>query len=137
MTRVNLILEAIVPVSLCTGESDARKITCRGDCRPSGAVAERERNGGNPSGYRRGQYQCQHWLGGWGKPFAEANLGRKLVWLVCDPHTGELGLMHLVASLDGPTFSSNRWAAAGVSDGPGNQSQLLPDHHCSSFDRAQ
>ena len=41
--------------------------------------------------------------------FVEVKLGRKLVWLLCDLHTGELGLRHLVTSLDGSTFNNNRW----------------------------
>lgn len=40
----------------------------------------------------------------------ETKLDRKLVWLVCDLHTGELSLRHLVTSLDGPTLSNNRWS---------------------------
>ena len=42
--------------------------------------------------------------------WVEKKLGRKLVWLVCDLHTGELGLRHLVIFLDGPTLSSNKWS---------------------------
>ena len=40
----------------------------------------------------------------------EVKLGRKLVWIVCDLHTGELGLRHLVTALDGRTLSSNKWS---------------------------
>jgi hypothetical protein len=40
----------------------------------------------------------------------EAKLGRKLVWIVCDLHTGELGLRHLVTALDGKTLSGNKWS---------------------------
>ena len=37
-------------------------------------------------------------------------MGRKLVWLVCNLHTGELPLRHLVTQVDGPTLSSNKWS---------------------------
>ena len=43
-----------------------------------------------------------HWV--------EVKLGRRLVWLVCDLHTGELGLRHLIIELDGPTLSNNKWS---------------------------
>ena len=38
----------------------------------------------------------------------ELHLGRKLVWLVCNLHTGELPLRHLIVDLDGPTLSNNK-----------------------------
>ncbi|KAJ8352253.1 hypothetical protein SKAU_G00237290 [Synaphobranchus kaupii] len=34
----------------------------------------------------------------------ELHLGRKLVWLVCNLHTRELPLRHLIVDLDGPTL---------------------------------
>ena len=37
-------------------------------------------------------------------------LGRKLNWLVCNLHTNELPLRHLITTLDGKTFSNNKWA---------------------------
>ena len=37
-------------------------------------------------------------------------LGRRLVWLVCDLHTCELPLRHLIQELDGPTKSHNKWS---------------------------
>ena len=40
-----------------------------------------------------------HWV--------EVKLGRRLVWIVCDLHTGELPLRHLIIELDGPTLSNN------------------------------
>ena len=43
-----------------------------------------------------------HWV--------EEKLGRNLVWIVCDLHTGELPLRKLIAELDGPTLSGNRWS---------------------------
>ena len=42
--------------------------------------------------------------------WVEKKLGRRLVWIVCDLHTGELGLRHLIIDLDGPTLSNNRWS---------------------------
>ncbi|KAI4796469.1 hypothetical protein KUCAC02_026971 [Chaenocephalus aceratus] len=38
----------------------------------------------------------------------ELHLGRKLVWLVCNLHTGELPLHHLIVGLDGPTLSDSK-----------------------------
>lgn len=38
----------------------------------------------------------------------ELHIGRKLVWLVCNLHTGELPLRHLIVALDGPTLSDNK-----------------------------
>ena len=38
----------------------------------------------------------------------ELHLGRKLVWLVCNLHTNELPLRHLIVELDGPTLSNNK-----------------------------
>ena len=43
-----------------------------------------------------------HWI--------EVKLGRKLVWIVCDLHTGELPLRKLFTDLDGQTVSGNKWA---------------------------
>lgn len=40
----------------------------------------------------------------------EKKLGRRLVWIVCDLHTGELPLRHLIQELDGPTKSNNKWS---------------------------
>ncbi len=31
----------------------------------------------------------------------EVKMGKRLVWLVCDLHTGELGPRHLIIALDG------------------------------------
>ena len=42
--------------------------------------------------------------------YVEQKLHRKLIWIVCDLHTGELPLRHLVAALDGKTLSNNKWA---------------------------
>ncbi|KAG0718100.1 hypothetical protein GWK47_007861 [Chionoecetes opilio] len=38
----------------------------------------------------------------------ELHLGRKLVWLVCNLHTGELPLRHFIVGLDGPTLSDKQ-----------------------------
>ena len=35
---------------------------------------------------------------------------RRLVWIVCDLHTNELGLRHLIISLDSPTKCENKWS---------------------------
>ncbi|KAK8383358.1 hypothetical protein O3P69_019021 [Scylla paramamosain] len=40
----------------------------------------------------------------------ERKIGRKLVWIVCDLHTNELPLRHLIQELDGKTLSNNRWS---------------------------
>ena len=40
----------------------------------------------------------------------EQMLSRKLVWLVCNLHTGELPLRYLVTQVDGPTLSNNKWS---------------------------
>ncbi|KAK8387844.1 hypothetical protein O3P69_020037 [Scylla paramamosain] len=40
----------------------------------------------------------------------ERKIGRKLVWIVCDLHTNELPLRHLIQELDGKTLSHNRWS---------------------------
>ena len=48
------------------------------------------------------------WEGGM-MQWVERKLGRRLVWIVCDLHTGELGLRHLIIDLDGPTLSNNKW----------------------------
>lgn len=40
----------------------------------------------------------------------EKKLGRRLVWIVCDLHTGELPLRQLIHALDGPTKSNNKWS---------------------------
>ena len=40
----------------------------------------------------------------------EEKLQRKLVWIVCDLHTGELPLRHLITALDGNTLSNNKWS---------------------------
>ena len=42
--------------------------------------------------------------------WVEKKLGRRLVWIVCDLHTGELPLRHLIIELDGPTLSGNKWS---------------------------
>ena len=39
----------------------------------------------------------------------EMKLKRKLNWLVCDLHTNELPLQHLITALDRKTLSSNKW----------------------------
>ena len=49
------------------------------------------------------------WAGGviqW----VEKKLNKKLVWIVCDLHTGELGLRSLIKFLDGPTKASKHWS---------------------------
>ncbi|KAJ8387960.1 hypothetical protein AAFF_G00147510 [Aldrovandia affinis] len=38
----------------------------------------------------------------------ELHMGRKLVWLESNLHTGELTLRHLIVDLDGPTLSDNK-----------------------------
>ena len=45
---------------------------------------------------------AMHWI--------EEKLGRKLVWIVCDLHTGELPLRKFIIELDGPTLSNNKWS---------------------------
>ena len=35
----------------------------------------------------------------------EKMLGRKLFWVICQKHTNELKLKHLIVALDGPTSS--------------------------------
>ena len=40
----------------------------------------------------------------------EKLLGRKLVWFVCDLHTNELPLRHLIIDLDEKTSSNNKWS---------------------------
>lgn len=42
--------------------------------------------------------------------YVEVKLQRKLVWIVCDLHTGELPLRYLVTGLDGKTLSNNKWS---------------------------
>lgn len=42
--------------------------------------------------------------------FVEERLQRKLVWIICDLHTGELPLRHLVTAVDGKTLSNNKWS---------------------------
>ena len=49
------------------------------------------------------------WSGG-AMHWVEVKLGRNLVWIVCDLHTGELPLRKLITELDGPTLSGNRWS---------------------------
>ena len=49
------------------------------------------------------------WEGG-AMHFVEERLQRKLVWIVCDLHTGELPLRRLVTTLDGKTLSNNQWS---------------------------
>ena len=39
----------------------------------------------------------------------ELLLGRKLNWIVCNLHTNELPLRHLIMAIDGKTMSNNRW----------------------------
>ena len=42
--------------------------------------------------------------------WVEQKLKKNLVWIVCDLHTGELPLRHLIIELDGPTLSGNKWS---------------------------
>jgi hypothetical protein len=49
------------------------------------------------------------WKGG-AIHYLEELLGRKLNWIVCDLHTNELPLRHLIITLDGKTLSNNRWS---------------------------
>ena len=49
------------------------------------------------------------WEGG-AMQWIEKKLGRSLVWIVCDLHTGELPLRHLIQALDGKTLSNNKWS---------------------------
>ena len=42
--------------------------------------------------------------------YVEKKLHRKLVWIVCDLHTGELPLRRLITALDGKTLSNNKWS---------------------------
>ena len=49
------------------------------------------------------------WVGGV-MHYVEEKLHRKLVWIVCDLHTGELPLRHLVTALDGRTLNNNKWS---------------------------
>ena len=59
--------------------------------------------GGDSTNVNTGsQGGAMHWV--------EEKLGRRLVWLVCDLHTGELPLRKLITELDGPTLSHNRWS---------------------------
>jgi len=58
------------------------------------------------------------WRGG-AMAYLEQMLGRKLVWLVCDLHTNELPLRHLIVDLDGKTLSNDKW--------PGPLGKMLDD----------
>ena len=49
------------------------------------------------------------WEGG-AMHWVEMKLGRRLVWIVCDLHTGELPLRKLFTELDGPTLSGNKYS---------------------------
>ena len=49
------------------------------------------------------------WEGG-AMHWVEMKLGRPLVWIVCDLHTGELPLRKLFTELDGPTLSGNKYS---------------------------
>lgn len=49
------------------------------------------------------------WQGGV-MQWIERKIGRKLVWIVCDLHTNELPLRHLIQELDGKTLSNNGWS---------------------------
>ncbi|XP_047132856.1 uncharacterized protein LOC124811415 [Hydra vulgaris] len=40
----------------------------------------------------------------------DIKLGKKLVWLICQLHTNELPLRHLITNLDGQTKSNNKWS---------------------------
>ena len=40
----------------------------------------------------------------------EKKLSMKLIWVLCDLHTGELGLRRLIKFLDGSTQSNNQWS---------------------------
>lgn len=51
------------------------------------------------------------WAGGV-MQWVEKKLNRRLVWIVCDLHTGELGLRHLIENLDGKTLSYNKWSGS-------------------------
>ena len=39
----------------------------------------------------------------------EIKLGKKLKWLICQLHTNEFPLRHLITNLDGETKSNNKW----------------------------
>ena len=41
--------------------------------------------------------------------FLEVGLGRRLVWIICQLHTNELPLRHLIIDLDGPTASGDKF----------------------------
>lgn len=41
--------------------------------------------------------------------FVEEKLQRKLVWIMCDLHTSDLPLRHLVTASDGKKLSNNKW----------------------------
>ena len=41
--------------------------------------------------------------------YLEVGLGRRLVWIICQLHTNELPLRHLIIDLDGPTASGNKF----------------------------
>ena len=41
--------------------------------------------------------------------WVEKKLNRRLFWIVCDLHTGELGLRHLIEHLDSIMLSHNKW----------------------------
>ena len=49
------------------------------------------------------------WEGGVIK-HVEIKLGKKLVWLICQLHTNELPLRHLITNLDGEMKSNNKWS---------------------------
>ena len=51
------------------------------------------------------------WKGG-AMAHLEKLFGRKLVWFVCDLHTNELPLRHLIIDLDGKTLSNNKWSSS-------------------------
>lgn len=54
---------------------------------------------------------CEHWLEErYILLIRGKTIGRRLVWLVCDLHTNELPLCHLIKELDGPTESHNKWS---------------------------
>ena len=50
---------------------------------------------------------------GWSRgvmSWVEKKLDKRLVWIVCNLHTGELSLRHLIIEIDGPTLSNNKWS---------------------------
>ena len=60
--------------------------------------------------HRRKQHKCKYWVGKWWDAIGGKKIEKEISMIVCNLHTNELGLRHLIISLDGLTKCGKSWS---------------------------